>query len=398
MEKKICCFVLALLLLDFSFVMADTAVSLKKKDNKSLFFEGIDSTLDKSKPVKKSVDSTLNKNKKPILNKAAQGKLSNLQILQKKIEILQKQVKILYDEKQARKKLVITDDEKSKKEKELLTAAGKKYSLAAKNTLVMEYDFSYSYYSNDILKFEPVDVKHEYEHVINNIVSAEYSVFDNLTLTGTIPFVYKYDKVGTTSSSKVSDVGDISLSLKYQPVKTVSDMVTPILFGGISLDTGKSPYEINLEEELSTGAGSSSAFLGVSLSSVIDPAVVFGSLSYSYNDNARGLNQKISEDKILESVEPGGEISVSSGFGLSFSYFMSINLKYQLIYRFSSKYNYKDGTTDTGSATSTSILNIGTGWRVYNKYSLYVDLGIGLTPDAPDFTIFVRLPYAFSSF
>ena len=394
MGKKIYCIVFVLLLLNYSPVMADTPVHVKKDDNKSLLFESVDSTLNKSKPAIKSVDSTL---KKQTHKKVSNNKLSDFEILQKRMEILQKQVQILYDEKAARKKLIITDDEKSEKEKELLTAAGKRYSLAAKDTFVMEYDFSYSYYSNDILKFEPVDVKHEYEHVINNIISAEYSIFDNMTLTGTIPFVYKYDKVGTSSGSKVSDIGDISLALKYQPLKTVSNMVTPILFGSISLDTGRSPYEINLEEDLSTGAGYSSALVGISLSGVIDPAVVFGSLSYSYKDDASGLNQKISETKILESVEPGGEISVSSGFGLSFSYFMSVNLKYQLIYRFSSKYNYKDGTTDTSAATSTSVLSIGTGWRLHNKYSLYVDLGIGLTPDAPDFTIFVRLPFVFSS-
>lgn len=328
---------------------------------------------------------------------AAQGKPLESQgsELQRTLETLEKDIQELKKGAEAEKKLEVTEEEKAEKEKKIVAAAGRSYTLMKKRTLELEYNFRYSYYSVERVIVEPFEIAHPKEHIQNHTIVVDYAFLDNLTFTGAIPFVYKYERVGTGESKDVSDVGDISFGFRWQPFKSESSRrPTTILYGSISAPTGMSPYKINLERQLSTGSGFWSCTGGASLSKPFDPVVAFGSLSFSYNSDVKDLDQKYGS-YTLDSVEPGNDIGFSMGIGYALSHNVFLTLKFMQNYHFESKYGYSSGGKTSGSPYLSSIFDIGTGWRINPKTTVFIGVGIGLTNDDPDFYLSFRLPFDF---
>ena len=325
--------------------------------------------------------------------------------IEEELNELKKEIKKIRSENEARKKLEVPEEEKSQSVEDILSAAGRQYSLLRKGTISLSYQFAYAYYSGDAIDATTV-VERRVNHNITNSISAEYALLNNLTISSNFPFVYKYNKVGTSEALDVTDLGDISLGASWQPFLAGGLIPTTIFTLGLSLPTGSSPYKINNAKELSTGAGGYSLNGSVSLSKVIDPLVAFGNLSYSYAFPISGLSQIIYEDSTdpsqkiyLTEVKPGSGIGLAFGFGYALSYQASMNLSAQFGYSFGSKYKNKgtaSGETEskTGSSLS-STFNIGTGWRITPARSIYASLGIGLTNNDPDVTVAIKLPYEF---
>ena len=320
--------------------------------------------------------------------------------IEQELKELKEEIQKLRGENEARKKLEIPEEEKGQTIEDILSAAGRQYSLLKEGTVGISYAFGYTYYSGDAID-ESTTVLRRVNHNLTNTISLEYALFNNLTLSSNFPFVYKYNKVGTEESQDTTDLGDISLGLAWQPFKAGGRIPATIFSLTASLPTGSSPYEINYEDELSTGAGYYGLGAGVSFSKVLDPLVAFGNLSFTYGFPESGLSQILYENptdptqKIyLTKVEPGSSVGFSMGFGYALSYQASLNMSAQFNYSFGSKYESSSGTTETGSSLS-SIFNIGTGWRVTPARSIYASVGIGLTNNDPDVSLSIKLPYEF---
>ncbi|MBN2299430.1 MAG: hypothetical protein JXM72_12590 [Deltaproteobacteria bacterium] len=309
-----------------------------------------------------------------------------------KIEELEKQVKELTEESKARKILKITDEEKAEKEKEVLSAAGRSYTLLAKGSLELDYRFSYDYAASDSVR-EAFEIERTYNHTITHTLSSTYGVFDNLSLNVNLPFVYRYHKLDTVDEMDETDIGDISFSLQFQPMKSEKGSYAAIFNFSVVTPTGRSPYKINTETELSTGSGLFSYQAGMNISKSIDPLIVFGSINYSYRQTLTGLDQQFS-GSILEKVEPGDSVTVGIGYAYSLSYRVSFNQQFQYSFAYGSKYSFAGATAESPSRSSATLL-FGTGWKVSSKTSFYINLGIGLTRDDPDFTLSVRVPFEF---
>jgi outer membrane murein-binding lipoprotein Lpp len=333
---------------------------------------------------------------------APQGNISPQESLETKIQKLEKDFEALMREAEARKteaearrKLEPTEEEKAEEEKRVLTTAGRSYTLMEKGTMCVEYNFRYSYYSVDQLLFEPVAVHHEKLHELYNHISVDYALRDNLTVTGAIPFIYRYESVGASDSTEQSSIGDISFGARWQPFKSGGAWPATTFYANISAPTGESPYEINIDDELSTGSGFWSCSIGASFSKAIDPVVAFGQLGFSYNFEVDGLEQKHGS-RVLEKVEPGSDIAFSIGLGYALSYAVSLTMRFTQNIRLETDYTYKDGKVATAPSYVSSIFCIGTGWRLSNKTTIFVDVGLGLTTNDPDFYLSFRLPFDFA--
>lgn len=313
--------------------------------------------------------------------------------LQGELETLQQEMKQLREQQEARRKLEITEDEKSAKEKEILQAAGREYTTMKKNTLGLEYNFNYQYYSYDVIN-QATEIEQHANHNLTNSIFTEYALMDNLTLNLNVPFSYKWDNTGTSESKEVTDLGDVSVGFQYQPLRTGSSFPTTIVFGSFAFPMGRSPYEIDIDEDLATGNGYYSASAGLSLSKTIDPIIAFGNIGYTYNFSETGLSQPRNGLTLTE-VDPGDSINGTIGMGFSLSYNVSMNFSYQYTYRFSTSYSWQEiPETESGTRTS-SMLYIGTGWRFSPKHSLNMKVGIGLTDEDPDFVVSFRIPFEF---
>ncbi len=144
--------------------------------------------------------------------------------------------------------------------------------------------------------------------------------------------------------------------------------------------TGKDPY--NRPIGLGTGHWAIRSSLIAAKSS--DPAVMFGSISYT-----RNFERDITD---YGKVKPGDTIGYSLGSAIALSYQASINFQFE--HYITSKLK-KDGELQNGTFLNAASLKYGFNWAVSENWSVNFSVSHGLTADAPDYVVEVRFPYTF---
>ena len=291
------------------------------------------------------------------------------------------------------------DEDSSKQLEEVFQSAETSYSLQKEGTHSMNYSFDYSYTGDQRLDLaitdgsvRNLDVVPSATHKFTNAFSYDYGLLDNLTVGTRIPLVVKHD---TQDELSVYDFGDISATARWQPFAYVPGKMSTTLFGTFTSKTGVSPYEIDIDEQLSTGSGYYALAGGLSFSKVLDPVVVFGSTSATYNVPETGL-QQVRGARVLEEVEAGFGLSASGGFAYSLSYDISLSISAQLSYSDETQLTFSDGSQAVAQDQMSGFLSMSLGTRVSDTTIVNTSLGIGLTEDAPDFSLGISLPIRFS--
>lgn len=279
---------------------------------------------------------------------------------------------------------------------EVFQAAEKQYSLLKSGEMGMSYSFDYSYFRNDRIDIAFNDggsisrflIEQDAQHSFSNSFSFDYGVWNNLTINAHLPLLFKYDSAKDISGAAL---GDVSLGLRWQPFALKRGAPVTTLFGTFSTATGDSPYKIDPNTDLSSGKGYYATSFGASASKVIDPAVVFGSLSYTMGFDVTDLDQARG-NRILTEFHPGDSVSFSMGMAYALSYDLSISVSYQQSYAFQSEYLFSNGDF-VGSEDSTSAsLGSSVGVRMSPKRIVNIGFGFGLTEEASDVTIGISLP------
>ncbi|WP_372964593.1 transporter [Marinobacter sp.] len=291
------------------------------------------------------------------------------------------------------------DEDSSRQLEEVFQAAEKNYSLQKKGTHSLNYSFDYSYTGDQRLDLSisngsvrNLDVVPSATHSFTNSFSYDYGLLDNLTIGTRIPLIVKYD---TEDELNVYDLGDVSFTGRWQPFAYVPGKISTTFFGTLNSKTGVSPYEIDIKRQLSTGSGYYSIGGGLSMSKVLDPVVVFGSVSGTYNIAQDGLEQ-VRGGRLLTEVEPGFGFSGSAGFAYSLSYDISLSVSAQVSYSDETILTFSNGDQAAAQDQMTGFLSMSLGTRVSDMTIVNTSLGIGLTEDAPDFSLGVSLPINFS--
>ena len=287
------------------------------------------------------------------------------------------------------------DEDSTEQLEEVFHAAEKNYSLLQAGRQSLNYSFDYSYSGTQNLDLEVInsqvrnlDVTPEATHNFTNAFSYDYGFYDNLTLGTRIPLTTKFD---TQEDLNVNDVGDISFTARWQPNPHIPGTMSTTLFGTLSSKTGVSPYEIDVNRQLSTGSGYYSIGGGASISKVLDPVVLFGSGSLRYNHKVKDLKQ-VRGARLLQELEPGFTLSGSGGFSYSLSYDISLSLSVQLTYNDETVLSFSDGTEATASSQMAGIINMSLGTRISDQTIVNTSVGFGMTRGAPDFTIGFSMP------
>lgn len=291
------------------------------------------------------------------------------------------------------------DEDSSRQLEEVFQAAEKNYSLQKKGTHALTYSFDYSFTGDQRLdvnisngSVRNLDVVPSATHNFTNAFSYDYGLLNNLTVGTRIPLVVKYD---SQDELNVTDIGDVSFTARWQPLAYVPGKMSTTLFSTFTTKTGVSPYEIDINRQLSTGSGYYSLSIGASASKVLDPVVVFGSLSSTYNHPEKSL-QQVRGARLLRELEPGFGLSGSAGFAYSLSYDISLSISAQLSYSDETVLTFSNGEQAVAQDQVTGILNLSLGTRVSDDTIVNTSLGVGLTEDAPDFSLGLSLPINFS--
>ena len=288
-----------------------------------------------------------------------------------------------------------SDKDSSKQLEEVFQAAEKNYSLLKKGKMSLTYSFDYTYTADQRLDINIVDnsirnldITPSATHEFTNAFSFDYGLLDNVTVGTRVPLVVKYD---TQDELSIYDLGDVSFTTRWQPLPYTPGKISTTLFGSLTTKTGVSPYEIDVQRELSTGSGYYTLSGGASASKVLDPVVIYGSASLSYNIKETGLNQ-VRGGRLLTSVDPGFGLSTSMGFSYSLSYDISLSASVQLSYSDQTTLHFSDGSQAVAQDQMSGFLSFSLGTRVSEQTIVNTNVGIGLTEDAPDFSVGVSLP------
>jgi len=226
---------------------------------------------------------------------------------------------------------------------EVFQAAEKQYSLLPSGQMSLNFSANYNYYRDDRIdialdedsgNISRFRIEQDAQHSFGSSLSFDYGIWNNLTFNTRLPVSYKYD---TEKDVSQAALGDVSFGLRYQPFPVRPGAVNTTLYTTLTTPTGDSPYDINVNSEVSSGSGFYSLGGGVSMSKVVDPVVLYGSLGYTMAFDITGLNQRRGSD-ILEEVNPGDSINFSMGMAYALSYEVSLSASYQQSYNFDTEF------------------------------------------------------------
>lgn len=208
--------------------------------------------------------------------------------------------------------------------------------------------------------------------------------------------------VDTVRESTGRGLGDLELSLRYQLNDGLDGMPYIISVLRVKPPTGEGPYDVEqrvIEDndgnpigvelrERPTGSGFWSVEPGFSFIYPSDPAVLFGNLSYVWT---------VEEDQGVENggkVDPGDVVRFGFGMGFAFNEKTSFSLGYDhSVIRETSIENDENNLLDASfNRIQVGSLSFGLSQRLSKSTSLSLTVSVGVTDNAPNSEITLKLP------
>lgn len=287
--------------------------------------------------------------------------------------------------------------------------------LTPKGRLMFEPSLEYQNSSTNNFTFQGVEI---IDTVLIGVITAgqqeddtvtasagfRYGLTDRLELEVKIPYVYRdfqsVDQRLVSADAQIDDtsvsggsLGDIEVAAHYQMNDGGGDW--PIFVGNLRVksDSGRGPFEVDrnglgIETEVATGSG----FWGVepSLTMLVpsDPAVFFTNVGYLWNIE-EDVDAQVGEAH-LSTVDPGDAIRVSLGMGIGLNEKTSFSLSYKHDYIMETEIDGFD--TGAGDDLQVGVLGLGMSYQVNDRVGLNFNIDAGLTDDAPDVRVILRVP------
>ncbi|WMJ69260.1 hypothetical protein [Stenotrophomonas sp. 24(2023)] len=253
-------------------------------------------------------------------------------------------------------------------------------------------------------------------------LAARWGVSRNLTLNLDVPYLARrtvYQKGGAGGAAAAiaqeetsgNGIGDIGLSANYRLFGERGWRPETVLTAGVTAPTGRAPYGLDwrvierddddyirfaVPAEQPTGNGVWQANVGVSMVKTADPAILFANAGYVHSF-VRGFDDIDSNPDTVNpgEVKLGGSVYFGAGVAFAFNERTSLSLSFsdRIGARASTRYKGGQWVKVIGSDSNAASLNLGVTYALNSHTTLVTLLGIGLTPDAPDFTLAFKIPY-----
>jgi len=215
----------------------------------------------------------------------------------------------------------------------------------------------------------------------------------------------------TTEDSVTQDptIGDVNFGIAYKFLDESVNTPDAVVTLRVKAPTGKDPFGIKLvrvadnsnlavPESLPTGNGVWSITPGISLVKTFDPAVLFGSLSYTHN-----LEESFDDISSNPAVKTPGKVRIGDSFQIGAGIAFALNEKMSMSFSVSDLVQRKSKLKEDGgdwqsvvsSDANAGYFNIGMTIAATNNLTIVPNLSIGMTDDAPDFQFSLKLPYYF---
>ncbi len=265
-----------------------------------------------------------------------------------------------------------------------------------------------------------IDVREVKRNTTTAAIAARFGVSRRFELEARVPYLYRSDttkareiatgsSVDTVVGASGQAIGDVEIAGRYQ--LTTGNGALPLMIGSLRYKsrTGRDPFEVVTDCEtrcvgnttgtgqpltLPTGSGFHSLQAGLTWLKPSDPAVLFGTFSYLHNFARDDVFRTVrdGERESLGRIAPGAVLGFNVGIGLALNERSSFSVGYDHNSVAPTKQN---GITVPGSIRAQlGTLMFGYSYRLDERTSLNFSLGAGVTPDAADVTLGLRVPFS----
>jgi hypothetical protein len=248
-----------------------------------------------------------------------------------------------------------------------------------------------------------------------------WNVSDRVSVDFNLPAIYRssdYFSSGAGGSASTlsegsnsgTSIGDVNAGLYYQFRKASPTDLDWIGSVRIKAPTGRHPFGIKLRAadpnnnnllvptSQPTGNGVWSTTLGLSVLKTYDPAILFGNVGYTYNFRSSFGDLSSTEGTVAPGeVELGNSWSLGAGIALALNDKTSVTFSFAQSIQKTSRLRAEGGpwVRQVGSGSNAATLNIGLTNQLTSNLAFIGILSTGITPDAPDFSVGIKLPYSF---
>ncbi|QJE03532.1 acetate kinase [Massilia forsythiae] len=265
-----------------------------------------------------------------------------------------------------------------------------------------------------------LDVREVKRNTTTASAAFRYGFSNRLEVEARIPYVYRSDSTVSrelftgTSNERAFEtsgkhVGDVELGARYQLNDGGADK--PYYIAGVRLKsrTGRDPFEVvtdcqtrclgenvtgtGLPLDLPTGSGFYSMQPSLTFLLPSDPAIFFGSVSYTHNFARDNVYRTVLDGnrELLGKINPGDVFGFNLGMGLALNEKASFSIGYD---HNSVSRMKQNGQIIPGSVRmQLGTLLLGGSYRLTPQRTLNVSVGAGMTRDTPDVTLMVRMPF-----
>ena len=296
--------------------------------------------------------------------------------------------------------------------------------LTPKGQLVLEPSLQYSYASNNrvavigytiipAITIGLIDIRAVNRSTYVATLTGRYGITNRMEVELRVPYVYRDDStvsrpqnVGAVNDEVFNadgdGIGDVEATLRYQFNQGGLDR--PYYVGTLRFKsrTGRDIFEVPtqsvfagqgqnaglLPTELPVGSGFYTLQPGLTVIYPSDPAVFFGSLSYLWNIERKDV--VIPGDTQPSDVDAGDAVEFNFGMGLALNERASFSIGYDhTIYQKTTV----NGQTPPGELSAQlGTLLLGYSYKYSKRTTWNLSLGIGVTDDAPDVQLTLRVP------
>ncbi len=255
-------------------------------------------------------------------------------------------------------------------------------------------------------------------------LAARKGITRDISASIEVPFVQRwttYQKGGAGgSAAAVAEanvggdvaIGDVTLSSSYRLFPETPTRPEIALNASVGIPTGQAPYGISwnvLERDNDnfirfavptrqpTGQGVWGVNFGASMLKTLDPAILFANVGITHTFARHFADLDTSPDTVSPGKVDLGN-AFNYGVGVAFALNERMSLSMSLAQRLNGSARIRPDATGLweriiGSDGNAATLGIGMTYALSERMTFVGNLGIGLTPDAPDFSITAKLPF-----
>ena len=257
--------------------------------------------------------------------------------------------------------------------------------------------------------------------ILTTSLTGRWTATDRLQLSLNVPFVYRetttrsggQELSSIVESEKTVDdsaLGDITLGVSYRLFPETVTRPDIVLNTSVIAPTGRDPYGIdfledplntNLEypEALPTGSGLWGVQAGLSFLKTVDPAILFGSVSWRhyFEDSFDDLGSDPDALPSPGEVQLGDQYQFALGLAFALNERTSLSTSFTQRFIEETKITREGFGTQTvvGSDSTTGTFDIGVTYAMTDRLSVVTNLGVGLTNDTSDYSFALKFPYRF---